>query len=107
VYIPLVKTFWVISNPRGAHPNDERRQRGLVDIDDGFHWTFFVDHGIVLLFASYRPDTMEKRGARIMPDEDNEPVDDGGMSEQDWEDHTNDLENQLVDALEDKALDEQ
>lgn len=41
-----------------------------------------------------------------MSDED-APVDENGMTEQDWEDHVNDLENQLVDALEDKGLDEQ
>jgi len=41
-----------------------------------------------------------------IPDEDDAP-DSSGMTEQDWEDYTNDLENQLVDALEDKAADDQ
>jgi hypothetical protein len=42
-----------------------------------------------------------------MPDEDDSHVDSSGMPEQGWEEHVNDLENQLVDALEDKATDEQ
>jgi hypothetical protein len=42
-----------------------------------------------------------------MPDEEEAQVDSTGNTEQDWENHVNDLENQLVDALEDKALDEQ
>jgi hypothetical protein len=50
---------------------------------------------------------MEKRGVRIMPVEDNADTDSTGNTEQAWEDHVADLENQLVDALEDKALDEQ